>query len=1080
MKRLSLVLTLFLTAGFALGQLTTDDLNQFAWRWIGPVNFSGRITEFAVPRGQTTTYYVLTASGGLWKTEDAGTHFEPIFDKSGTLSMGYLAIAPSNASVLYLGTGEPMHARSSTHGNGMWKSTDAGKTWTKIGLEKSFFIPKVAVDFKNPDVVYVAAEGKLYDNEMDCERGLYRSSDGGKTWTNVFPVKDRGVADFVIDPRNSDIVIAAAYKTFRRAWTYIDRQPGNHLYKTADGGKTWKKLENGLPVQKDLGRTGLTLYEKNPSIIYARLDEEVNLGLAERDGGANFAAGGMRGGGMGGGGLFAEDMTLDKFKTFKINAEIAKLAPKFTPIKVENEADLVKKLNEFIADKDFLAKAGVDLAKFNLAARKVYAKSPDLVAAIGEAEALLKREAPKPDSSEAKGRTQVINRHVLEVLYAGVLRNQQPVKRSGTIYRTDDQGETWKRMTEYKFAGGSSQVNQTEGGYYGRIIVDQTNDQILYCGDTNATVSRDGGKTFAPTGWDSGNYKLHVDHRGIWVDPQNGNHIMSANDGGAGETWDGGKHWSQKATISAQQFYDVSVDNELPYNVMGGTQDNGAWMGPSQNRNQYGVYAADWRYLPTGDAFYVVRDWWNPEWIYYESQFGASSRMNLKTGETISLTKRTTPEEAAAGVPQQRYQWNAPIVLSPHNPGIVFICSQFVHRSLSRGATGSFVTISPDLTKANKEKIDLSKKTNLQWATIYTFAESAKKPGLYWAGTDDGNVQMSPDGGATWVNITDQFYDKTGKPKKDIKGALIPYDRWVKRVVPSAFDENVCYVGFSGYRTHNEDKTYLFVTRDKGKTFEDISGGLNNPIFDVEEDPDNANVLYLSGDYGIHVTMDQGKNWIALSSTAPNAVVRDMAIQKRDREMAIATYGRGFYIVDIGPFKEFKPEAFQKDAYLFDVKETIRWNRFERRGESLGEFAKVDNPAIGANIYYYLKADAKTVKLVIKDLEGTVMQEVTGSAKKGLQKVFWGLTRQAAGSPPAGGPGRTIRRRPARRNGRRAGRCRGLQSHPEPGREGCRDQEVHRQPRPAFQIIMMGTRTEFSRIPFVSPYFLPGIEEVWR
>ena len=262
--------------------LTADDFNQFTWRWVGPVTFSGRITEFAVPRGQSQMYYVLTASGGLWKTADGGIHFEPIFDKYGNMSMGYMAIAPSNSDILYLGTGEPMHARSSAHGNGMWKSTDAGKTWMHIGLEKSFFIPKVAVDCKNPDIIFVAAEGKLYDNEMDCERGLYKSVDGGKTWVRLWPLNDRGVADFVIDPRNSDIIIAAAYKTFRRTWTYIDRQPGNHLYKSTDGGKTWKKLTTGLPLDVDLGRTGLAIYEKNPNIIYGRLDEEVNLGLAER------------------------------------------------------------------------------------------------------------------------------------------------------------------------------------------------------------------------------------------------------------------------------------------------------------------------------------------------------------------------------------------------------------------------------------------------------------------------------------------------------------------------------------------------------------------------------------------------------------------------------------------------------------------------------------------------------------------------------------------------------------------------------------------------------------------------------
>jgi photosystem II stability/assembly factor-like uncharacterized protein len=979
--------------------ITADDLNQLTWRWVGPVDFSGRMTEFAVPRGQTLTYYVLTASGGLWKTEDAGIHFEPIFDKYGTLSMGFLAIAPTDAKILYLGTGEPMHARSSAHGNGMWKSVDAGKTWTKIGLEKSYFIPKVAVDPKNPDIVYVAAEGKLYDNEMDCERGLYKSTDGGKTWTNVFPVKDRGVGDFVIDPRNSDVVLAAAYKTYRRAWTYLDRQPGNNIYKTIDGGKTWKKLTAGLPADLAVGRTGLAVFEKNPAIVYARIDEEDDLGFALRDGAADFRAGQV----------FSDDWYLNRYKTFKLRPEFTKLV-KFTPPTADTEADLAKKLNELVKDKDFLTKTGADVAKLDALAVKLYPKNETLMANVKAIEALLKAEAPKPDSTEAKGRSQVINRHVLEILCSDALRNQETTKRAGVIYRSEDQGETWKKMTEYKITGGSAQVNQTEAGYYGRIVVDPTNDQTLYCPDTNVTYSNDGGKAFKVAPWDQGPYKTHVDHRGVWVDPENGNHIMSGNDGGASETWDGGKHWSQKSTISAQQFYDVSVDEEQPYNIMGGTQDNGCWLGPSQTRNQWGVYARDWTYLPSGDGFYVVRDWWNPEFVYYESQFGASSRKNLHTGQTIPLARRTTPEERAEGKPVQRYQWNAPIVLSPHNPGIVFVCSQFVHRSLSRGEPNTWQTISPDLTKADKTRIELSKKTNLQYATIYAFAESPKTPGLYWAGTDDGNLQMSPDGGTTWVNITAQYYDAPGKPKKALKGDRIPYDRWVKRVVPSRFDENVCYVAFSGYRTHNEDKTWLYMTRDKGKTWEDLSGAMMNPLFDLEEDPGNPDVLYMTGDYGIFVTLDRGKTWIPFSRSAPNVIVRDVAIQKRDREMAIATYGRGFYVADIGPVKDFKPEVFKKDAVLFDVKDTIRWNRLEMGGEQYGEFAKVDNPPIGATIYYWLKSDPKTVKLTIKDLEGNLVQEVNGTPKTGLQKAFWGLNRrppQGQEQPPMmGGGGR--------------------------------------------------------------------------
>ena len=436
--------------------LTVDDFDQFSWRWIGPMAFSGRATAFAVPKGQSQTYYALMASAGIWKTEDGGIHFEPIFDQYGTLSMGWLAIAPSDAKILYLGTGEPMHARSSMHGNGVWKSTDAGKTWTNIGLTKSQYIPKVEVDGKNPDIVYVAAEGKLYDNEMDCERGLFKTTDGGKTWTNLFAhIKDRGVGDFVIDPRNSDIVIAAAYKTFRRAWTYIDRHEGNDLYKTTDGGKTWKKLTAGLPQGIAIGRTGLDIYAKNPAIVYARRDEEVNLGYTERDGGANFraAGAGLAGGGRGGAGaggtvLFRDDATFAQFKSAKLSPEFAKAAPKFAPITADTEADLVKKLNEAIQDKDFLAKNGLDLARLQVVARKVHAKDETLMAAIGDVERLMKKEPAAADSTEAKARQQIVNRHALELLYAPALSVLPTVKRNGVVYRSDDQGETWKAMTE--------------------------------------------------------------------------------------------------------------------------------------------------------------------------------------------------------------------------------------------------------------------------------------------------------------------------------------------------------------------------------------------------------------------------------------------------------------------------------------------------------------------------------------------------------------------------------------------------------------------------------------------------------
>jgi len=1091
----SITVCILLLNGIALcaqNPLSTKDFNIFSWRHIGPFTFSGRITDFAVPKGQSQTYYVATASGGVWKTQDGGIHFAPIFDKYGNMSIGNIEVAPSDPNIVYLGTGEAMHARSSAHGNGMWKSINAGKTWTFIGLEQSYFIPKIAIDDKNPDIVYVAAEGKLYNNKMNCQRGLYKTEDGGETWTKVLDLKDRGVGDFVIDPTNSDIIIAVAYKTYRRTWTYIDRQEGNHLYKSIDGGKTWKKLTNGLPLDIKTGWNGLTIYHKDPNIVYVRMDEEVKLGLSEREGVALFRQGRV----------FKDGYYFNKFKSFKINSKIKSLI-KFEPVTAKDEGELVEKLNNMIKDRRFRENIGIDIKTFNNKAREVFKNNKDIINSINEIEKTLKREAEKKglykeintlmlhllfagsegieitedlftvkdiekvqihtslkslvkfdpkkikdekelaqnvnkfaadedlieelgidlsrfrteakktykddkgildrinkykdkinEFEETKGRYQVINRYILQTIYAGALNIQEPVKKSGVIYRSEDQGESWKRMTEYKLTGGSEIVNRIEAGYAGRIEVDPNNDKVLYAVEVQAKVSKDGGKTFKNTSW-TGNHKCHVDTRGIWIDPLNSNHILNGNDGGVSETWDGGKHWSQKDTISAQQFYDISVDNEFPYNVMGGTQDNGCWMGPSRNRNQYGVFPVDWTYLPSGDGYYVLRDWWNPEYIYYESQFGRSNRMNLKTGESISLSKRNTAEERAAGKPPQRYQWDSPIVLSPHNPGIVYVCSQHVHMSRSRGDRDTWVTISPDLSKNNKERIEQSKLTNLQYATIYTFAESPVKPGVYWAGTDDGNLQLSTDGGKTWQNITERFYDKSGKPKKNIQGARIPYEHWVTKVEPSAHDLNTCYVTYSGYRTHNEDNSYIYMTNDLGKTWEDLSGGMMNPVRDIEEDPDNPNVLYLATDYGLFVTLDKGKSWVEMSSSAPDALIMDLDIQKRERDLAIGTYGRGIYIADIYPFTEFKDKIFEKDHYLFNIQRSIKWNMLERRGPRYGEFAKVDNPPTGATIYYYLKDRANSIKLKIKDLEGNEIQVLNGKTGKGLQKVFWDLRKKA-------------------------------------------------------------------------------------
>ncbi len=993
-------------AASAQTALSTDDLNVFGWHHVGPWTFSGRISAITVPDGQSDVYYIGAASGGVWKSEDRGISFTPIFENYGNMSIGFIAVAPSDHNIIYLGTGEAMHARSSSHGNGVFKSTDAGETWTHLeDLRESHYINKIAVHPTNPDIVYVATEGKLYSNEMDCDRGFYKSTDGGDSFARVWPLDDRGVGDFVMDPNNPDVIIAAAYKTFRRSYTFIDRQEGNWLYKTTDGARTWKRLENGLPMDVPMGRPGLAMYPKDTNIVYARLDELVNLGLTQTSNRSNYN---QRS-------LFRDSFTFGEWADLEIDSRITRQT-RHNKIDAESASDLASALNELIGDEEFLSSARVNMERFNQTAREVFADDEDIIASIDEIERLLATPEVDTGSGEPNaGRYQTINRHILQTIYGGALRIAQPVERAGVIFRSDDQGETWTRMTEYAHQGGSQVINQTESGYYGRLEVDPNDPDKLYACNTRVNISDDAGKTFSGVRWYNGKNLIHVDTRVMWVDPVNSNHMLNGNDGGLSETYDGGDHWHQKDRIASQQFYDISVDDAFPYNVMGGTQDNGAWFGPSRTRNSYGVFPSDWTYLPTGDAYYVLRDWWNPEWIYYESQFGASSRMNFDTGQTTGLARRTTAEESAAGMPAQRYQWDAPIHLSPHNPGIVYVCSQHVWRSETRGEPGSWQKMSPDLSRNDPERQELSGLTNMQYATIFTFAESPIKPGVFWAGTDDGNLQLSTDFGQNWTNITFGFWNEDGTPKSGTPGDRIPFDQWVVRVAPSSVELGRCYVAWSGYRTHDEDTTYLFVTEDFGKTWTDLSNGMMNPVNDVVEDPDNADVLYLATDYGLLVSWDRGGNWTRMQGMvgrgnqavpAPDVIIYDIDIQERERDMGIGTYGRGIYLADIWPVKEFSDEVFAKASHLFEPQRVVNWAMIERKGPTYGEFAWVENPRSEASIYYYLKEDVDKVRIVITDLEGNEVSATSGDKSSGLHKSTWNLrARRISGASGRGGGG---------------------------------------------------------------------------
>ncbi len=499
-------------------------------------------------------------SVGVWKSEDRGVSFKPIFENYGNMSIGFIAVAPSDHNIIYLGTGEAIHSRAAGHGNGVFKSTDGGETWTHLeDLRESHYINKIAVHPTNPDIVYVAAEGKLFSNEMDCDRGFYKSTDGGDSFARRWTLDDRGVGDFVMDPNNPDVIIAAAYKTFRRSYTFIDRQDGNWLYKTTDGARTWKRLENGLPMDVPMGRPGLAMYPKDTNIVYARLDELVSLGLNQGLNRSNFNQ--RR--------LFRGGFSCGEWAGFQIDSRIARQA-RHTRIEAEDASDLSSQLNELIGDEDFLSSARVNIERFNQTAREVFADDEEIIESIDEIEKLMATPEEGTGTGEPNaGRYQTINRYVLQTIYGGALAIAGPTTRNGRVYRSDDQGETWTAMTEYSQTGGSQVINQTEAGYYGRLEVDPNNPDILYTCDTRVSVSNDAGKTFRGTSWYNGKNMLHVDTRVLWIDPMNSKHILNGNDGGLGETFNSGDNWLQKDTIPGQQFYDISVDDEFPYNVMG-------------------------------------------------------------------------------------------------------------------------------------------------------------------------------------------------------------------------------------------------------------------------------------------------------------------------------------------------------------------------------------------------------------------------------------------------------------------------------------------------------------------------------
>ncbi|MEM9802899.1 MAG: glycosyl hydrolase, partial [Planctomycetota bacterium] len=622
--------------------LAPEDTAVFPWRALGPSTFGGRIVDLAHHPDRPHSLWVAGASGGLWVTDDHGTSWRCLFENEGTISIGDIAVDPSDPDTIWIGTGEANNQRSSYWGDGVYRSTDGGETWTNVGLNDSHHIGRVVVDPKNSDHVLVAALGHLYTpNE---ERGLYRTTDGGESWERVLHVdEDVGVVDVAIDPRDPRYVYAATYERRRRAWDFDGAGPGSAIWRSDDGGATFTRCEGGLPTG-EIGRIGLDVFAGEPGTVVATVSNQnrvpvrdeplIGLEVEWKDGGLVVARVDEEGG-----------------------ADELGIAP----------GDVLKSIGGRALDSAF-------------GWVKVLASLQE------EADAAID-EPPVELVVLRDGEEVVVEAPLSKIL---VVEEENPRTRAigGEIYRSDDRGVTWAKVNEDPVGGSPAY-------YYGQIRFDPTDsDRLFMCG-VPFLRSVDGGVT-----WDRIARSVHVDHHAVLIDPANPDKVWLGNDGGLHVSYDGGDAWQHFTNLPLSQFYAVGLDMSEPFRVYGGTQDNGTWGGPSTSRDPRGIHPVEWFSVGGGDGFYAQIDPRNPEIVYAESQFGAIYRRNLETGTSVRIRPQK-PKDAEED--RLRFNWNSPILMSAHNSEVIYFGGNRLFKSFDRGDT--WMVHSPDLTTKNAEKI---------------------------------------------------------------------------------------------------------------------------------------------------------------------------------------------------------------------------------------------------------------------------------------------------------------------------------------------------------------------------------------
>ena len=856
------------------------------FRSVGPEYQGGRIVDIAAPKNRPDTLLVAFASGGLFRTENRGTSWTPLFDNESAMTIGAIAIGDPDGKILWVGTGEANSSRSSYAGTGVFKSVDSGKSWRNTGLPDSHHVGRILVDAKSPDTVFVAAAGPLYTYGGD--RGVFKTTDGGTTWRRTLFVDEKtGAIDVVQDPSRPNVLSAATWQRDRKAWDFLESGPGSGIWKSSDGGETWTKLSGGFPRGDAVGRIGLALSPAKPDRIYAVLDNQARRPESE---------------------VPDEEVPPGELTARRLRGLTAEQFAKLDPAVVQR----------FLDANDFPKKPKAKALIRDVKSGKT--KVSDLVAYLKDA-----------------------NRDLFESQIEGA-----------EVWRSDDGGATWRKPYE----GRLEKVFYTYGYYFSQIFVAPDDADRVYFGGVPMLRSADGGKTW--TGIDRRG--VHVDHHVLAFGPKDSRHVALGNDGGLNLSFDGGATWARIGNLPVGQFTTIAVDDGEPYNIVGGLQDNGTMRGPSNY--VFGVFDPNaWREIGGGDGSMCQIDPKDRNIVYTAFQFGFASRQNLKSGERARVRPRPELNE-----PPLRYNWVTPFLISPHSREILWFGANRLFRSFDRGDT--FTPVSADLTSSREQG-------NVPFGTATAVSESPKKFGVVWVGTDEGKVWLSRDGGASW---------------KDVSKGLAK-DRWVTRVVASAFDEATVYVTQNGYR-NDEWSPWVWRSTDWGGTWTSLAKGLPpEPVNVIREDPKAKNLLYVGTDLGVFASLDKGETWLAMAGGLPHVPVHDLAVQPREGDVVLGTHGRSVYVAEAAPLRKLTDELRKKDLAAFPVKPAT-WGR--RRG--YGDHPWLTwfrNPPIVRIAWWGSAAAAGEAKLTLKDAYGNVWREISTTSAPGLNVYEYDLTADA-------------------------------------------------------------------------------------